>query len=328
MDKNVAWIDWLKAISIFLVVWGHMNGLNPYVKGFIYSVHLPAFLVVTGFLSSASLGGVRSDKFLKSQVVYYIKLYSLFSLFSILMWFVIEGRGLPFVEMLRPIRGALLGVHGPNLELVHNNDPLWYFPFLATSLILAYVLMRMGWIFGCIFCLLTLIPYFFNMARPLPWSVDLAPIGALFILAGVLLHQIKSKDVNPAWMQGWLLLLAAFIWSALVLWNGGVNMNGRVWGRSFVFFVVGALLALWCAIRVFENIEAPGLIKSLSRHTLIIFCLHIYFTKVAGKIIFKMPEAYRQLLIFSVALFVTWLCWRIAIYVQPVILNFMKPRKV
>lgn len=328
VGKDVAWVDWLKAISIFLVVWGHMNGLNPVIKGFIYSVHLPAFLVVTGFLSAGGAVSSRFAPYLKTQIVYYVKLYALFSLLAILMWFLIEGRGQATSEVLRPLLGAVLGLHGPNLELVHNNDPLWYFPFLVTSLLWAFFLLRLGWIFGGVLGLVSFSPYIFNITLPLPWSLDLAPIGAFFILLGVWLRRLQTENAEVESAPVVFLVLALVGWVALVLWNGGANMNGRVWGRSFLFFLMAAVFGVWVGVKVFKNVVVPDFVRGIARHTLVIFCMHIYFTKAIGKLIFKIPEPYTQFLIFVMALVVTWFCWRVAIYVQPMILNFTKPRKV
>lgn len=44
------WIDWAKAIGIYLVVVGHCTFTNTNIEGFIYTFHMPLFFLISGFL--------------------------------------------------------------------------------------------------------------------------------------------------------------------------------------------------------------------------------------------------------------------------------------
>lgn len=54
--KREIWLDYLKCIAVFLVVWGHIllncvtNDLKYNVAGIIYAIHIPLFLVISGYL--------------------------------------------------------------------------------------------------------------------------------------------------------------------------------------------------------------------------------------------------------------------------------------
>ena len=63
-NKRIEYIDFIKGICIFIVVWGHTiqnmgDGdefwLNP-VHQFICSFHMPIFMLVSGFFFSNSIG--------------------------------------------------------------------------------------------------------------------------------------------------------------------------------------------------------------------------------------------------------------------------------
>lgn len=45
--KRIEWIDWLKAIGIFLVSLGHSNCV-PKLRKYIYSFHMPLFFILGG----------------------------------------------------------------------------------------------------------------------------------------------------------------------------------------------------------------------------------------------------------------------------------------
>lgn len=54
LNKRVLWIDYAKAMGIFLVVVGHgyfpSEGFDLFSKNFIYSFHMPIFFFISGFL--------------------------------------------------------------------------------------------------------------------------------------------------------------------------------------------------------------------------------------------------------------------------------------
>lgn len=64
-SKRIAWIDCLKLFAIFLVVWGHsmhyfgwnMEQRYTGVDGWIYSFHMPLFMILSGFFSVKLLEG-------------------------------------------------------------------------------------------------------------------------------------------------------------------------------------------------------------------------------------------------------------------------------
>lgn len=49
MTNRIDWIDWAKAICIFLMVCGH-SPIKPYFHDFIYLFHMPVFFTISGYL--------------------------------------------------------------------------------------------------------------------------------------------------------------------------------------------------------------------------------------------------------------------------------------
>ena len=43
------WIDWAKALLIWLMVLGHA-GLSGYTREFVYAFYMPAFFIISGYL--------------------------------------------------------------------------------------------------------------------------------------------------------------------------------------------------------------------------------------------------------------------------------------
>ena len=51
---RINWIDWAKAIGIFLVVTGHSHYYCEHVVPLIFMIHMPLFFVVSGYLFKTS----------------------------------------------------------------------------------------------------------------------------------------------------------------------------------------------------------------------------------------------------------------------------------
>lgn len=328
MSKMIAWVDNLKAICIFLVVYGHFAAIAPELKTIIYSMHLPAFLMITGYLCFYSLHQPNAQRLIKGQLIYYLVLYALFTLASSFIWYILEARDQPVSAVFKPLAASLWGLHGPSLELIHNNGPLWYFPFLISSLLVAYVFIHIPMMWKILFAIGMGICYQLDYLQPSAWSLDLAPIGALFILLGVGLRLLENENKSLVQKLDKPLYMAAMlaIWLTLVWLNGYCNMNSREWGVSWAFFIFAACAGTVFLIGLCKKIPATRIARGLSQHTLIIFCTHIYFVKALNYPIAQLPESVRPWAILVMAIIITFVCWGISLIGQPLLTRWFKPK--
>ncbi|MEJ5306926.1 MAG: acyltransferase family protein [candidate division WOR-3 bacterium] len=124
MDKRENFVDIAKSLGIFLVVLGHTE-INPNLKTFIYSFHMPLFFIVSGFLfkTESNFKEFFIKKFKRLIIPYFI-----FSFLTYLFWVFVTGRhGIGLVSeigYLKPIVGTLTGL-SHNDYLVHNIS-LWF----------------------------------------------------------------------------------------------------------------------------------------------------------------------------------------------------------
>lgn len=309
---RITWVDNAKAIAIYLVVLGHFHYAYaplPF-KEAIYAFHIPAFLFITGFLLPESFPEMPPGRFFSRYVALYLRAYAFFSAIAIAIWWAGEcagARGL--VSPWPAILGALGGVQGRGAGLVHQDAPLWYFPFLVTSMIAAYVAVRlrpplMGLGFAALaaaFGFLWTSGVFSGGATPsrLPWGLDIAGVGAGFILAGHLARRAWPR-IAP-WLEGGpgvrgrLALGAILALGALVLVtraNTAVNINGADLGAGPVLFYLGAFAGIALLVLVAAALPPSRIAERISRETLTIFALHIYLVLVFGKLPHPGPGAW------------------------------------
>lgn len=54
--ERKAWIDWLKVLGMFFIVWGHM--FPPHVSDLLYAFSVPLFFMTSGYLQpNVNMGG-------------------------------------------------------------------------------------------------------------------------------------------------------------------------------------------------------------------------------------------------------------------------------
>lgn len=330
MRKNLHWIDHLKSICIFLVVYGHALSLSPIIKNAIYTFHLPVFLAVTGFLGASVLLDKKSSARFVAQTKYYANLYFFFSILASIVWYLLEARSESVLKLIDPLIGAVYGLHGPKLKLIHNNDPLWYFPFLISSTALIFLFARLSWVWMAISVPLIACISLWMKWPPLAWSIDIAPLGALFIGVGVALRRAHDGGLGlfekiTSTRMTWLFV---FIWVLGVLFNGAVNINSRVWGNSWIVFLICSVSGVLALFSIVRKMPMSSLSSNLAKHTLVIFCIHIYLTKIVVRLTPEIPGAYQDALVFIFALLITMVCYKVSVIVQPVLVKWMKPTVV
>lgn len=323
---RIVWVDNVKAIAIFLVVLGHFIELNHVLKGVVYSFHIPVFLFITGFLVSNTLKTLSISQFFKKSVYPYINAYAFFSAIAIMLWILLEGFGQNFAVMTSPVSGAIYGVNGVGDLLVHNNGPLWYFPFLIVTLIATYFLVRcpvwLGWIGALVYCAFSLI---YSGVR-LPWCVDIAGVGVLFCFAGYKCRNnyegiIKNMIESRLSLFVLPLLIIALVF--LVIGNGDVNINRAVFGDNGFLFIINAVIGCLCIIIISCNLPMTMLAKKISVSTMTIFCIHIYPVKVLNKLIGFEGDLVGTIQVFVAAVVVLALCLVFSIIFDPLLKRYI-----
>lgn len=292
--KRITWVDNAKAIAIYLVVLGHFHysyAPLPF-KDVIYAFHIPAFLFITGFLLPESFREMAPGRFLSRYIGLYLRAYVFFSALAIAIWWAAEMAGARgFVSPWPAIAGTLYGISGQGGGLVHHDAPLWYFPFLVTSMLAAFLVTRIPPVAGAVLLLAYAGLGFLYQGPRLPWDLEIAGIGASFILAGHLFRRVHAGVAGALGaarggaIWGWIaipVLLAALVWLARA--NGQVNINGAEFGDNPGLFYLAAFTGIALLILVSALLPASRIATAVSLETLVIFALHIYLVMVFARL--------------------------------------------
>lgn len=272
-ENRLEWIDWMKALGIYLIVLGHFYSVG---EKFIYVFHVPLFFVISGFLNKKEVDGQLFWKKLWYNLavpmlimavvnfVYHYILQFFKGTFSPIdaYWFV---RNIAFgmvagLDMLWFVYTLIF------LKIIHQfcHSDRFFFALIVVMLALAYVYNHSD---------LSGLPFFLKEPNAV---VDLCTAYPFFAL-GVLLRNYKEMLVA---MNNKVILLAMFACGLLLVslccsYNGYVSMFCCNYGGNFSLFFVGALagaVMIWTLSKLFGH--APKVITIISRGTIIILGFH------------------------------------------------------
>lgn len=216
-EKRILWIDYSKAIGIFLVILGHIK-IAPEYKQFIFSFHMPLFFIISGFL--------EKNKSIKESIIAGIKTllipYLIMYLLSFILWIpsrilwhkeLYENESMLNGLVLKPLVGMLFGVGYDTRYSTMMNIPLWFlFGLFFVKIIhsvlikifrrreLIYVISSIG-IIGLVYLLK-------QIEVDLLFSIDSAFMAFPFFAMGYLCKKINR--LNTKIVLNIIIVIAAF----------------------------------------------------------------------------------------------------------------------
>jgi fucose 4-O-acetylase-like acetyltransferase len=309
--ERIAWVDYAKAIGIFLIIFAHNKQLNNFyglnIVNVFYSFHIQLFFLLAGFLQ-------KERPFVKNLS------HSFFTLIiPYILWYIItcgmffgataifeKGR----VWDIKDIAiGGLLG--NPSAIGKHEmvNPQLWFLIALFWIKLLhnfyEKYLFKKSKIFYCIASIIPIIAVFILKKHNIVlwFCINQTLLCMPFFCAGYLLKKqnilrkenIEKLTTKSTATAAVLFLLFFYILYANVI-NNGVDSSIIIWGKYLPLYYINAFagiafvllisMCMPCKPQLFEMPQqrAPLIIRAISSNTLIIFAL--------SEPVRKIPEAY------------------------------------
>ncbi len=252
-------LDWLKGIMIILMVvfhLGYIGDLYPAAKAFVYTFHMPTFLLISGYLLNTTRPIEAFGRKILWIIIPYMALESAY---------VAASAVLPVRESVDKFSLLLL----LDKNLLHPLGPYWYLHTLILCSITCYVVEHL----------------------PLRWRI-FGP-GSRLIVSGVLLYALSCSglvnEANAFWFLagaairiGGLRLTNVFFpsWFSIIPicfialhheWFDRASLPGILLAGSMISW----LTALW---RQYGDLKVFQAISYLGRNTLVIFLFSPIFT--------------------------------------------------
>lgn len=272
-ENRLEWIDWMKALGIYLIVLGHFYSIG---EKFIYVFHVPLFFVISGFLNKAEVDAqVFWKKLWYNLAVPMLLMATInFAYHSILQFF--NGSFSP-ADVYWFVRNVAFG-------MASGYDTLWFvFTLMLLKIIFQYcfsrkffyslsaVMMVLAYVYN--HCDLSRLPFFLKEPNAV---VDVCTAYPFFAI-GLLLRNYK-EIINA--LNNKLILITAFVGGLLLValcytYNGYVGMFRCDYGGNIFFFLVGGVagtVMIWALSVLFGY--APKVVAIISRGTIVILGFH------------------------------------------------------
>lgn len=176
MQNRVKEIDYLKCVFIILMVMFHLvyfGDKHPYAKQVVYTFHMPAFLVISGYLANMSKGARR----LLNQVKWLFIPYAVME-----AGYVVAASVLPIREHIDNLTITVLA----EKLLLHPLGPYWYLHTLIVCYLTYYAASRLRPRLGVVPFMCVLGVAFYALAE----LTHIVQTGnAMYFMAGVLVRQ-------------------------------------------------------------------------------------------------------------------------------------------
>lgn len=292
MKIRYTWIDAMKGIGIFLVVFGHTINTGELLH-WIYSFHMPLFFIISGFLvSPPPLRAEGIGDFIKKRLKTLMLPYLTFVVITMAYWFVIERNMRDWSGSLRDVWLNIVLMRGGS-DNWPENAVLWFLPclFLVECLyqvfafcgsklmggakIVAYavpvVLIIVGVIWGVICQNIVVVQY-----GRLPWTLDIVGAALSMYALGAMLARWKASVVGYVDKAGVFRRLGAFLlgvilWGILlcIVWhmNYQINFSEGRFGLPAMLFataVLGTLgtfaIAVSCNVSLLQRLGQASMV--------------------------------------------------------------------
>lgn len=283
-NKRILWIDYAKAVAIFLVVVGHSfsptGGGNLEIKNFIYSFHMPVFFFLSGYLWKLKEPGFMP--YLKSSVKSLLVPYALLNILA-----------------------AVIMI--PLLAISHNYDDITN-RALETLMGGAHCFAGPAWFLWSLFWIRLLM--YLGEKTKTSLLILIISIAAAYLIGGFVWWDLSSAFAafpffylgyvtkEKSWIKGirksqWVLIMCISL--LILLWinhiNGSVAIYSLTFGKYPWLYYVETFIGITFFISLMNLIakRENRIINTLSRESIMIMALHgaisIYVAAVLSRIL-------------------------------------------
>lgn len=232
-DARENWIDQLRGFAMFLVVYGHNF---PMTEKYIYSFHMPLFLIVSGFFAPQRF----SSKFLRKRFTTIVIPYFLLASFLYLFWLIIGNKYGNSADLaLSPylnFAGVLYAQGGQ--EMMDWGIPMWFLPHIFLVFVLfGFAVNCFGKYYRWAVAAICFGGFLYSQFSDIPlfWSLDVACVSVFFVAIGKDLFSfiVSCTKSKSAFLAAVLLSLNLVLFA----YNDKVDMYRSIYGQPLLFLL-------------------------------------------------------------------------------------------
>lgn len=272
MRDRIDWVDQVKGLAIFLVVYGHNF---PVTEKYIYSFHMPLFFMISGFFFPSQLDFSALKKRVNSILVPYF----LWAAVLFLIWVLVGRRMGNSASKDLSVTDNFIGIFYAQGGGAYMDwgIPMWFLPTIFLCFLFYFIIRKyIGNAVLRIVAVLSLTSAGFIYTRltdtDLPWSVHVALVALFFFAFGNLTFRQLNK-IPKTWS---LVLIPVFVILHFILYdqNEKIDMYRAIYGNEFLFLLNGLLGSMFILL-LLKNFPRFKVLSLVGKFTLVILALQI-----------------------------------------------------
>lgn len=240
--KRIDWIDTLRGIAMFFVVWGHNQKNGTFIRKYIYSFHMPMFFFISG-LTFGDADQLPFNVFIKKKIKGLIVPYLALNVICYFLRMIYYYAGI--IGKFDYLRNFLGIFYSSNRILPIPCGPSWFLVSLLLVDVIFYFFKRntksdfeLG--MACTIC--AIISYVNSICEwqiRSPFHFEAVLMGVMFYYLGYLfIKHIKKFDFILKDKMRMLTYGLVFGGAGVVIqyFNRRVSMDGNLYGSISLFF--------------------------------------------------------------------------------------------
>lgn len=273
---RINWIDWAKAIGIFLVVTGHSHYYCEHVVPLIFMIHMPLFFVVSGYLfkTSGTLHELTWRSF-RGLVVPYV----LYNLLVSLYWLGVGGLklalGQPYNWEACVTSPALCTIHG--YAVGSFDGPTWFLLALVWCKYVCWLLHRGRWWLKVLTVVVWGVVCYFRSqtSASFLFAIDCGMVGFIWFEIGYSVKQYVRIKHIPWWASAVGIVMGSLICVWVYSQMGMCNyILCRTNGLIGIAGTASGLVAFFSLCHLLSG-TLPAVVCHISKASIVVMCLHM-----------------------------------------------------
>lgn len=241
IENRIQWIDWMKAILMLLIVWGHF--FPPHVSKYIYAVNVPLFFFSSGYLQKPI---DTWKQWWSKQWRTLLMPYLLLSVIRLIIYFGCNSDELSFVSVSKSVCLVLGGWH--SYGAIPGCGELWFVYALFVARLLYQIMHQYPIVHGVLTGMLFVFAGWYGKASHYGldlWSVQTLPLIYPVFYLGTCKSVKRILGNEYVW---WKLLLA--ILCALPTFYYATRGQGAAmvfianYGANYGHYILGVLCGI------------------------------------------------------------------------------------
>lgn len=259
--SRIIWVDYYKAIGIFLIVFGHAVFNNSDLTDFVFLFHVPIFFFISGYLEKTEYTPAR--EYLKKLVFSLVIPYFLWNIISVIFFLPQSIKG--FISLF--------------LGFTIWNFASWFLMVLVFIKINALLFKNKLYIWGCLLLIVFCFLHFYG--ERLPYFVHITFMFSPFFFLGMYGKSLINYVVNALngriTLNLFLALLCLVLLFAIYKYSPIVHTHAvsKFIPQFYLFWFSGfiGILFMFFICQCFGK-KLNNLITLISSATLFIMCSH------------------------------------------------------